>query len=35
MTADRKDPDVVRYLLDRPYGPTRIEGTSIAFASKP
>jgi hypothetical protein len=30
-----QDPDVVRYLLDCPYGPTRIEGTSIAFASKP
>jgi hypothetical protein len=29
-----QDPDVVRYLLECSYKPTRIEGTSIAFAIK-
>ena len=29
------DPDVVRYLLQCPYRPTRIAGTSLAFALKP
>jgi hypothetical protein len=29
------DPDVVRFLLNSPYQPTRILGTSLAFAVKP
>ncbi len=29
------DPDVVRCLIDSPYQPSRIQGTSLAFARKP
>lgn len=30
-----QDPDVVRFLLESPYKPARIAGTTVAFATKP
>jgi hypothetical protein len=30
-----QDPDVVRYLLESPYQPVRIQDSTVAFARKP